>query len=67
MTETAMVRSEKQTAVANLNPIDWSIPLQVDLDGTLLLSDTLQSRSWPHSSVHSGLAWSALKGAFCHP
>ena len=41
MTETAMATSERQIPAAECIPVDSSIPIVVDLDGTLLLTDTL--------------------------
>lgn len=41
MTETAMASSGRQIAAPECIPVDCSIPLVVDLDGTLLLTDTL--------------------------
>ena len=41
MNEVSMENSAKHMANGNLIPIDCSIPLVVDLDGTLLLTDTL--------------------------
>ena len=63
MTETTMVRFEQQTAAANLIPIDCSIPLVVDLDGTLLLTDTLHESflATVFRSFGTGLV-GALKG-----
>ena len=64
MTETTTARSEQQTATANLLPIDRSIPLVVDLDGTLLLTDTLHESflATVFRSFGTGLV-GALKGS----
>lgn len=63
MIDTTMASSEQQTAIANLIPIDYSIPLVVDLDGTLLLTDTLHESflATVFRSFGTGLV-GALKG-----
>lgn len=63
MTETTITHSERQTASADFIPIDCSIPLVVDLDGTLLLTDTLHETfiSTLFRSLGIGVI-SALKG-----
>lgn len=63
MTETTIASSEQQTATANLLPIDCSFPLVVDLDGTLLLTDTLHESflATVFRSFGTGLV-GALKG-----
>jgi 4-hydroxybenzoate polyprenyltransferase len=41
MTEATMISSKQHIAGADIIPIDISVPFVVDLDGTLLLTDTL--------------------------
>jgi 4-hydroxybenzoate polyprenyltransferase/phosphoserine phosphatase len=63
MAETFIASPERQAAAADLISIDCSIPLVVDLDGTLLLTDTLHESfvATLFRSFGIGLA-SALKG-----
>jgi 4-hydroxybenzoate polyprenyltransferase/phosphoserine phosphatase len=63
MVESVMASSERQIGTADLTRIDCSIPLVVDLDGTLLLTDTLHESfvATLFRSFGIGLA-SALKG-----